>query len=231
MHVLACSRLPEARLRVSAALSLLLALALASSAATAADLRGFASLGLNGLILFQPCDGRKLAPRTLKVEDATPESTLTAGIDDVRRIMLESGRPLYVEFRGDVAGLVATARQFQRALGTVATCDNAPADIAAGTRLWVSGEDPSWRFVLTPGGAQLIRPGQKPVRFPAAAFAALGKPAKSQVVDAWSPQDGGSIRLELTEGLCSDGRSESAFGARATLRYGSATFEGCAARF
>jgi uncharacterized membrane protein len=51
------------------------------------------------------------------------------------------------------------------------------------------------------------------------------------VADAWSPQDGGSIRLELTEELCSDGRSESAFGARVTLRYGSTTYEGCAARF
>jgi uncharacterized membrane protein len=172
-----------------------------------------------------------LSTRTLKVEDATPDAALTAGIDDVRRIMLESGRPLYVEFRGDVAGLVATARQFQRALGTVANCDSVPTDIAAGTRVSAAGEDPSWRFVLTPGGGQLVRPGEKPVRFPASAFAALAKPSPSRVVDAWSPQDGGSIRLELTEELCSDGRSESAFGARATLRYGSTTYEGCAARF
>ena len=231
MDKLALSRLPMVRLRMLASMPLLFAMTLASPAATAADLRGFASLGLNGLILFQPCEGRKLSPRTLKVEDATPDAALTAGIDDVRKIMLESGRPLYVEFRGDVAGLVATARQFQRALGTVASCDGAPTDIAAGTRLAAAGEDPSWRFVLTSGGGQLVRPGQKPVRFPAAAFAALAKPSSSRVVDAWSPQDGGSIRLELTEELCSDGRSESAFGARATLRYGSTTYEGCAARF
>lgn len=231
MDTPARSRSAMARLNVPAALPLLLALLLASSVATAAELRGFASLGLKGFILFQPCEGRKLAPRTLKVEDATPEAALTAGIDDVRKIMLESGRPLYVEFRGDVAGLTATARQFQRALGTVATCDNAPTDITAGTRLWASGEDPAWRFVLTSGGAQLERPGQKPVRFPASAFAAPARPSSSRVIDAWSPQDGGSIRLELTEELCSDGRSESAFGARATLRYGSATYEGCAARF
>ncbi|HQR55482.1 MAG TPA: hypothetical protein PLW72_05795, partial [Burkholderiaceae bacterium] len=128
MDKLACSRPPMNRLRVLAPVPMLFAMALASSAGTAAELRGFASLGLKGLILFQPCEGRKLAPRTLKVEDATPEAALTAGIDDVRKIMLESGRPLYVEFRGDVAGLTATARQFQRALGTVATCDNAPTD-------------------------------------------------------------------------------------------------------
>jgi uncharacterized membrane protein len=225
------SRPPMARLRLLALVPMLFAMALAAPAATAAELRGFASLGLNGLILFQPCEGKKLSTRTLRVEDATPDAALTAGIDDVRRIMLESGRPLYVELRGDVAGLVATARQFQRALGTVANCDSAPTDIAAGTRVRASGEDPSWRFVLTSSGGQLERPGQKPVRFPASAFAALAKPAPSRVVDAWSPLDGGSIRLELTEELCSDGRSESAFGARATLRYGSTTYEGCAARF
>jgi uncharacterized membrane protein len=227
----ACSRLPMARFRLLAPVPMLLSMALAAPSATAAELRGFASLGLKGLILFQPCEGGKLSTRTLKVEDATPDAALTAGIDDVRRIMLESDRPLYVEFRGDVAGLVATARQFQRALGTVANCDSAPTDIAAGTRAWASGEDPSWRFVLTPGGGQLVRPGLKPVRFPAAAFAELTKSSPARVVDAWSPQDGGSIRLELTEELCSDGRSESAFGARATLRYGSTTYEGCAARF
>jgi uncharacterized membrane protein len=231
MDELARSRLPMASRRVLAAAPMLLAMAFAAPASTAADLRGFASLGLNGLILFQPCEGKKLAPRTLKVEDATPDAALTAGIDDVRKIMLESGRPLYVEFRGDVAGLVATARQFQRALGTVASCDRAPTDRAAGTRLLASGEDPSWRFVLTPAGGHLERPGQKPVRFPAAAFTALATPAKSQVIDAWSPQDGGSIRLELAEELCSDGRSEAAFGTRATLRHGSTTYEGCAARF
>jgi uncharacterized membrane protein len=206
-------------------------LALTATASTAADLRGFASLGLNGLILFQPCEGSKLSARTLKVEDATPDTALTVGIDDVRRIMLESGRPLYVEFRGDVAGIVATARQFQRALGTVTSCESAPTDIAAATRLWAAGDDPPWRFVLTSSGAQLERPGQKPVRFPAAAFAGPVKTPTGRVVDAWSPLDGGSIRLELTEQMCSDGRSESAYGARVTLRYGSTTYEGCAARF
>lgn len=206
-------------------------LALTATASGAADLRGFASLGLNGLILFQPCDGRKLSARTFKVEDATPDTALTAGIDDVRKIMLESGRPLYVEFRGDVAGIVTKARQFQRALGTVASCESAPTDIAAATRLWAAGDEPPWRFVLTAGGAHLERPGQQPVRFPAAAFAVPAKSATGRVVDAWSPQDGGSIRLELTEQMCSDGRSESAYGARATLRYGSTSYEGCAARF
>jgi uncharacterized membrane protein len=206
-------------------------LVLTATASGAADLRGFASLGLNGLVLFQPCEGRKLSARTFKVEDATPDTALTAGIDDVRKIMLESGRPLYVEFRADVAGIVAKARQFQRALGTVTSCESAPTDIAAATRLWAAGEEPPWRFVLTASGAQLERPGQKAVRFPAAAFAVPAKTPAGRVFDAWSPQDGGSIRLELIEQMCSDGRSESAYGARATLRLGSSTYDGCAARF
>lgn len=219
-----------ASIRVLARCFALASLSLAATA-QAADLRGFASLGLNGLILFQPCDGKKPSTRTLRVEDETPDAVLSAGIDEVRKIMLESGRPLYVEFRGDTAGLVVTARQFQRALGTVAACEAAPTDIAPGTRLSAYGDDPSWRFVLTGAGGQLDRPGQKPVRFPAAAFTSPAKIDASRIHDAWSPLDGGTIRLELNEQLCSDGRSETAYGARVTLRYGSTAYEGCAARF
>lgn len=194
----------------------------------AADLRGFASAGPFGM-LFQPCEGRKVSSRTLKVEDATPDGALGAGVDDVRRIMLDSGRPLYVEFRGEVAGLTVTARQFRRALGTVESCG--ASDLAPGTRLLAGGDEPPWRFVLTARGAELVRPGHKPVRFPAAAFASPPGTGAARVFDAWSPQDGGSIRLELTEQMCSDGRSESAYGARAMLRFGSQTFEGCAALY
>jgi len=194
----------------------------------AADLRGFASAGPFGL-LFQPCEGRKVSPRALKVEDATPDGALGAGVDEVRKIMLDSSRPLYVEFRGEVAGLTVTARQFRRAVGTIEGCGTT--DHAPGTRLLAGGDEPPWRFVLTAAGAQLERPGQKPVRFPAAAFAAPQKAGTARVFDAWSPQDGGTIRLELAEQMCSDGRSESAYGARATLRHGNQTFEGCAALY
>ncbi len=131
----------------------------------------------------------------------------------------------------DVAGIVAKARQFQRALGTVTSCESAPTDIAPGTRLWANGDEPAWRFVLSASGGQFERHGHQPMHFPAAAFTAPAKTPAGRVFDAWSPQDGGSIRLELTEQMCSDGRSESAFGARVTLRIGSITYEGCAARF
>jgi uncharacterized membrane protein len=145
--------------------------------------------------------------------------------------MLDSGRPLYLEFRGDVAGAVATARQFQRAIGHAESCAAAPKAVAAGTRLLASGEDPPWRFVATPTGAQLQMPGQKPVRFPGASFASPSTNSKARTYDAWSPQDGGTVHVEVVEEMCSDGRSETAYGARVTLRYGSRSFEGCAARF
>ena len=45
------------------------------------------------------------------------------------------------------------------------------------------------------------------------------------------PLDGGTVRVELTAEMCSDGRSETAYGAKVVLRYGSRTYEGCAARF
>ena len=39
------------------------------------------------------------------------------------------------------------------------------------------------------------------------------------------------LDLEITEQMCSDGHSETAYGATAFVRIGSRTFEGCAARF
>jgi uncharacterized membrane protein len=69
------------------------------------------------------------------------------------------------------------------------------------------------------------------VRFPGAPFKTSAADGKARVYDAWSPQDGGTVRIEFVEEMCSDGRSETAYGARVTLRYGSRSFEGCAARF
>ena len=201
--------------------------------AVAADLRGFAAPGPMGVILFQPCSGKAMSNRLLQVEDETPDSALTAGIDDVRKIMLEAGRPLYVEFRGDTVGLVAKARRFQRASGTITSCADAASDIPAAAPLWATGEDPSWRLVAGATDVRLERPGLPPVRFPAPVFAAAtAKSTKSpRIVDAWSVQDGGSIRVEITEQMCSDGRSETAFGASVSVRYGSRSYQGCAARY
>jgi uncharacterized membrane protein len=198
-----------------------------STPGMAAELRGFASAGLFGVMLFQPCEGKKVSARALKVEDATPDGALTAGVNSVRKIMLDPGRPLYVEFSGDVAGLAVKARRFRRAVGTVEDC--ASTGLSPGTRLLAIGDEPPWQFALATSGGRFERPGEEPVRFPATAFARPSQAGAARVYDAWSPQDGGSIRLEVSEQMCSDGRSETAYGARATLRYGSFTYEGCAA--
>ena len=103
---------------------------LVPAAALAADFRGFASAGPMGLILFQECRGSAPAARVVKVEDATQDGTFSAGIEAVRRIMLNAGRPLYVEFSGDASGQAIKARQFQRAVGTVPILCGRSADCA-----------------------------------------------------------------------------------------------------
>lgn len=206
---------------------------LVPAAALAADFRGFASAGPMGLILFQECRGTAPAPRVVKVEDATQDGTFSAGIEAVRRIMLNAGRPLYVEFSGDASGQAIKARQFQRAVGTFQSCA-AAAPIAAGVQLLAAGDDPTWRFAATTAAATLERPGAKAVRFPPGPFGAKPRSEQdgsSRIIDAWSALDGGTVRVELTAQMCSDGRSETAYGAKIMLRYGSRTYEGCAARF
>jgi uncharacterized membrane protein len=206
------------------------ALLLAAAPAGAADFRGFAADGPLGVILFQECRGNALVPRVLKVDDRTPQAALSAGIESVRKIMLDGGRPLYVEFSGTSDGKTAVAQHFHRAVGTAPTCAEVPA-IPAGAVVWAGGNDPPWRLVATRGGARLERPGHTAMRLPAAPFARPGRPVTERVIDAWSAADGGTIRLTVTEAMCSDGRSETAYGAQATLRVGSMTYEGCAARY
>lgn len=209
--------------------TLLIGLSVAATSASATELSGFASAGPMGVILFQPCAGKSVSPRTLRIEDESPDAALTAGILDVRRIMLDSGRPLYVEFRGDASGLLVKARQFRRASGTIDSCADA-GDIPAKATLWAAGDDPSWRLVAGAADARLERAGVAPVRFPATAFASRGTKSP-RVIDAWSAQDGGSVHVEISEEMCSDGRSETAYGASVSIRYGSRTYQGCAARF
>jgi hypothetical protein len=201
-----------------------------TAAAAAADFRGFVGDGPAGLLVFQPCHGTALGRQTFKVSDRTRDTALTAGASAVRQVMEDASRPLYVEFVGDASGNTLTARRFQRAIGHVLACAGSPRNIASGTTLQAGGADPGWRFVATTAGARLdLAPGRT-VRFPAAAF----KPTKSvgtQVFDAWSSRDGGTIRVEVTEQMCLEEGTETAYGARVALRYASISVEGCAARF
>lgn len=203
----------------------------AGSAAAAAELRGFVSAGPYDTLIFGPCNGSKASSRVYRLDDATPEAALSAGVLAVQKIRHNPNRPLYIEFQGNSAGPVVTAHRFQRALGTVDSCSAVPGDIASTARIAAAGEDPAWRFNAAAAGAQLEVAGARPVRFPAAPFGTPIVEKNIRIYDAWSSLDSGSIRMEITQQLCSDGRSESAYGARVHLRYGSTSFEGCAARY
>ena len=93
---------------------------------------------------------------------------------------------------------------------------------------------PTWRFVATAAAADSRASRRQGGALSAGPFGA--KPRSEQdgstrIIDAWSALDGGTVRVELTARMCSDGRSETAYGAKVVLRYGSRTYEGCAARF
>jgi hypothetical protein len=204
--------------------------AVATTAAAAAEFRGFVSDGPAGLLVFRACRGTVLAGQTFKVSDKSPATALTAGASAVRQVMEDPSRPLYVEFIGESDGKTVTVRRFQRAVGHILACAGMPKDVVPGTTFHASGADTPWRFVATTAGAQLeLGPGRT-VRFPPAAFVPA-ESGRKQVLDAWSSRDGGTIRVEVTEEVCLDEQTETASGARVALRYASTSVEGCAVRF
>lgn len=216
------------------ALALLAALAVwvGPAAAGESNFRGFITEGIGDVLLFNACEGKVQSKRTTRLLDKTNNEVLGASVYEIRQMMLDRTRPLYAEFRGDAAGVVVTARQLQRVIGHVESCPLAPTDVGSATKLQASGEDPAWRFILNADGARLYLEGAKqPVRFPYSAFKVPASVDKTYIYDAWSSQDGGSIRVQIEEQMCSDGRSETATGAKVSVRYGSRSFEGCAARF
>ncbi|MGB2817899.1 MAG: hypothetical protein WBC37_11815 [Burkholderiaceae bacterium] len=226
MNAVSCRRMHRAR-RL-AAIGLLGACV--TTAAAAADFRGFVSDGPAGLLVFQPCVGASLGRQVFKVSDKSRNTALTAGASAVRQVMEDASRPLYVEFAGEASGDSLIVRRFHRAIGHIVACASAPKDIAPATVLQASGADPSWRFIATANGAQLELASGKTVRFPADPFKPT-KAASTQVFDAWSSRDGGTVRVEITEEMCLEERTETASGARVALRYASTSVEGCAARF
>jgi hypothetical protein len=218
-------------IRTAGGAAALVAALLLAPVAVAAEFRGFVSDGPAGLLVFRACQGASIAREAYRVSDKSVDTALTAGVSAVRQVMEDRQRPLYVEFVGERGDGKVTVKRFQRAIGHVLACAGAPKDAPAGVRLLAAGTDDPWRFVAGASGAQLeLARGQR-VRFPAAPFAAPAAAGRTRVFDAWSPQDGGSIRVEVTEELCVDERTETAAGARVALRYGSTSFEGCAVRF
>ena len=211
------------------------ALALAATAGVAADLRGFVSEGGAGVLQYQPCNGAVMSQQLFPIDDKTPNGTLRSGVGAVRQIMLHRYRPLYVEMRGERGKTNATAYQFQRAVGTVESCKSLPRDVAPNVRLLANGEMPSWRLVVTDATAVIELPDKVSVKLPAAAFKMAGtdqttKATLPRTYDAQS-SDGTAIRVEVNPQVCTDGRSETAYGARVIVRFEKRAYQGCAARF
>ncbi len=211
------------------------ALALVATASVAADLRGFVSEGGAGVLQYQPCNGAVMSQQLFPIDDKTPNSSLRSGVGAVRQIMLHRYRPLYVEMRGERGKTNVTAYQFQRAVGTVESCKSLPSDIASNVRLLANGEGPTWRLVVTDATALLELPDKVSIKLPAASFkpAGMDQTAKEKLPRAYDVQsaNGMPIRVEVNPQMCTDGRSETAYGARVTLRVDKRVLQGCAARF
>lgn len=225
-----------------------------AGAAAASDQRGFVSDGIAGGLYFQRCEAGGPSATQVVLKDRSPGGVLTAGLVEVRRAMADGARPVYVEFRGTFSGAGsgtgATAQQFYRAIGHVASCSAAP-PLASGVRLLAEGTQPAWRLQATPEGTRLDQVGRKPVQFSAVKLSTAGttraniadstnstnstKPAdsatKARTYLAAASPGGQRLQIDITEQACNDSAAESAFGARAIAQWGEQRLEGCAARF
>ena len=202
-----------------------------AAAANPTDQRGFIVDGIAGGLLFQRCNPSGPAQTYLMLKDKSPDSVLTAGIGEVRRVMRESERPLFVEFKGDVVGTTITAHQFHRAIGHVASCEAAPPVLPANVRLFAEGAQPAWRLQSSTSGARLEVVGKKPVQFKPVSLTAADGAKKTRSFSTKSADGSAAMRVELVEQACNDTSSETAYGARLVAQVGEQRYEGCAARF
>ncbi len=199
---------------------------LASSAAASPSLqRGFITIEpANGQWLFTACGTRA----AVALVDRTPGNSLTEVVAEVRKAMLDRARGVFVEFRGWADERKAVAQRFFRALGYVADCQSAPANIRSTARLWASGNEPSWRFDATRKRATLTV-GSATLHFPASAFERANAGSYEGKTEA------ARLRFEIVEQPCLDTMAEAGFGAQAVVRLTQGgktrTLKGCAARF
>ncbi|MEO8188168.1 MAG: hypothetical protein ABI580_12485 [Burkholderiaceae bacterium] len=198
-------------------------------------MRGFISEGGAGVLQYQPCVGGAMSQQLFPIDDKTPNGSLRAGVGAVRQIMLHRYRPLYVEMRGERSKTNTTVYQFQRAVGTVESCTKFPRDIASNVRLLAFGEGPFWRLVVTDTTAVLELPDNVSLKLSPSAFKGAGtdQAARETLVRTHDAQtaDGVPIRIEVNPQMCTDGKSETAYGARVSVRSGKSVLQGCAARF
>jgi uncharacterized membrane protein len=176
-----------------------------------------------------------MSQQLFPIEDKTPNGALRAGVGAVRQIMLHRYRPLYIEMRGERGKTNTTVHQFQRAVGTVESCKGLPRDIPSNVRLLATGEGPSWRLVVTDTTAVLDLPDKLSLKLPATAFKAAGtnavaKDALPRIYEVQSAE-GTAVRIDVNPQMCTDGRSETAYGAHVQVRIEKRVFRGCAARF
>lgn len=207
-----------------------LGLAVAAVAARAADLPASASTA--GFVryesskwLFRACSGRGepaiLREPGMPFIDATPEGVFFAAIRQRWQQSADPVRGVFVEIAGFAEGGRVTVTRLDRALGWVTSCAGRPANIPDGTRAWAAGHEPSWAFVLDSRAATWRTPdGVKTL--PADAWKIVGS---SAVYDG--ALQGGRVRVEFTEGLCSDTMAEADFGRRVVAAFNGAFYVGC----
>lgn len=196
-------------------------------------LRGFVSEEtLPGVLTFRRCNAEKLVARAYLLDDLTAERSLLAGVMAVRETQMDRERPMYVEFHGVLTDKLVQVKRFERAVGFIENCGAAALAAPQDATLYAEGMIPvSWRFIANASGARLVVAGAKPVRIQPKDLSAPKREGEVSIYDAWSRLDGGSLRVEVVHQACVDAGAETAYGAQARVRWGSRTFEGCAARY
>jgi uncharacterized membrane protein len=213
------------KLRIPAALTCMLMAPLhASDTPPSVPMAGFAKYEFNKW-LFRSCTGTgktsTLQAQGLPFIDATPDRVLFAAIQQRWKQSADPLRGVYLEFAGFTENGRVTATDMQRSLGWVESCAQRPSNIAPGVRLWAAGNEPGWNFVVDGKTAKFRTPDAE-LNFPVVA-------AKSSdgTVTYVADSAGDRIRVELTQGLCSDTMSEAAFGRRAVVAVRGALYTGC----
>ncbi len=213
------------KLRILTALACMVMAPLhASDIPPSVPMAGFAKYEFNKW-LFRSCTGAgktsTLQAQGLPFIDATPERVLFEAIQQRWKQSADPLRGVYLEFAGFIENGRVTATDMQRSLGWVESCAQRPSNIAPGARLWAAGNEPGWSFVVD-GKTATFRTPDAVLKFPVTA-------AKSSdgTVTYVAESSGDRIRVELTQGLCSDTMSEAAFGRRAVVAVRGALYTGC----
>lgn len=212
--------------RVLGALMLALGLGtvVAADAPPNSSIAGFARYQSNKW-LFRACVGHgkvsALSARGLPFIDATPGRVLSAAIRQRWQQSAEPLRGIYIEVTGYVEEGRLTATQLHRALGWVASCAERPSNIPDSARAWAAGNEPSWGFVLD-GRSASLRTMDGLLTWPATALKASGSTAAFE-----ASAGGGRVRVEFSDGLCSDTMSEAAFGRQVVVAVNGAFYIGC----